>query len=142
MQKENKSFKNIIILLVVVIVLLIGFGIILIIELHDEKEDIEKLSPNPSYNSSTYPNNNHHYDDEEHLNTDNQNYITKEEALNIALNHAKLSSKDIYDVGVELDYKYNQTVYEIDFKYQQYEYEYYINAENSSIIKSFREIDY
>ena len=71
----------------------------------------------------------------------NSNYISKEKALDIALNNAKISQNNIRNIEVELDYKYGETVYEVTFDYQQYEYEYYINAENGNILKSFREID-
>ena len=57
------------------------------------------------------------------------------------MEHANLNQKDIYDLDVELDYKYNKNVYEIDFNYQQYEYEYYIDAITGTIVKSFKEID-
>ena len=69
------------------------------------------------------------------------NYISRENALKVALDDAKINQKDIHDIDVELDYKYNQIVYEVNFDYQQYEYEYYINAENGNIVKSFKQID-
>ena len=57
------------------------------------------------------------------------------------VDNAKLNKSDVYDINVELDYKYGQKVYEIDFNYNQYEYEYYINATNGKIVHHFKEID-
>ena len=142
MKKDNNNVKNIIIiLLVVVIALLIGFGIFFIFEFAEERNDIRDLyeyNNNSNYNSN-YDSSN---DDNNFSNdTNNENYISHEKALEIALNNVKLNQKDVYNIDIELDYKYNQIVYEVNFDYQQFEYEYYINAESGNIIKSFRERD-
>ena len=55
--------------------------------------------------------------------------ITKEEAKQIALNHANVS--DIYDYEIELD----DNKYEIEFKSSNKEYEYEINATTGKIIE-------
>ena len=150
--KEGKGLKIVIVLLVLIIVLLVGFGIFFIEELIDEKEEIRDLY---DYDSKIYSdgsiNNNNNDNQINNNNSDNnagitssnpnENYISKENALKTALDHAKINQNDIRNVEVELDYKYNQTVYEVTFDYKQYEYEYYINAENGNILKSFREID-
>ena len=52
-----------------------------------------------------------------------------------------MKQSDIHDLDIELDYKYDNTVYEIDFNYKNYEYEYYINAQSGKIIHSFKERD-
>ncbi len=81
--------------------------------------------------------------DDENKSFDEDEYytISKDNALKIALDDVKLTQSDIRDIDIELDYKYGQTVYEITFDYQQYEYEYYIDARNGDIVKSFKEID-
>ncbi len=68
-------------------------------------------------------------------------YISKEEALNIVLNNLDIAQTDLYDLSIELDHKYNTTVYDIDFKYNRLEYDYYLNAKTGEIIKSFSERD-
>ena len=134
MEKKKNGLKIIIGLLVVIIILLVGFIIFFIEEFIDEKEEIENL-----YNHDSITSN--YYNSDYTANNTNENYISKENALKTALDDAQINQNDIHDIEVELDYKYNQTVYEVTFNYQQYEYEYYINAENSNILKSFKEID-
>ena len=68
-------------------------------------------------------------------------YISKDEALNKVLTNLGITNNDIYDLSIELDYKYNTTVYEVDFKYNRFEYDYYLNAKTGEIIKSFSERD-
>ncbi len=152
MEKKNKALIVVITLLVLIIVLMIGFIVLFINEFEDEKEEIRDLY-GYKYDTTKPTNNNHNNDDNNHHNEElsnnnsnttnnNSNYISKEDALKKALDDAKINQNDIYDINIELDYKYNQTVYEIDFNYQQFEYEYYINAETSDIVKSFKEIDH
>ena len=137
MKKEEKKLKNIIVLLTIIIVILVGLAIFVIIEFNDERKDIRELY---NHNNGGYNDNldNPNSDDN---NDYNNNYISREKALKIALDDVKLNNSDVYDIDIELDYKYNQMVYEIDFKYNNYEYEYFINALNGNIIKSFRERD-
>lgn len=69
------------------------------------------------------------------------NYISQQEALNIALNHVNINQNDVFDIDIDLDYEYNQTVYEVSFHYDRFEYEFYINAESGEMIYSFKEVD-
>lgn len=66
-------------------------------------------------------------------------YISKEEALNIALNHANIHKKDASRIRVELDKEYNKMIYEVQFDYNFKEYEYDIDASSKEIV--FYEID-
>ena len=163
MEKNKNGSKIIITLLVIIIILLVCFLIFFMEEFIDERHEFINLynhsegmytgnydkMPNNSYNSDNNINVNNNgnnsntavTDNNKDTNNINKNYITKENALKIALDDEQISRNDIYDIEVELDYKYNQTVYEVTFNYQKYEYEYYINAENGNILKSFREID-
>ena len=158
MKKEN-NLKIIIVLLSVIIILLIGFMLFFMYELIDERNEMrEELSTdsdriyfdsndhdritNENQDTTTINNeSNSHSDITSSNSNNNPNYISKEKALKTALDDAKISQNDIREIEVELDYKYNKTVYEVTFNYQQYEYEYYINAENGNILKSFRERD-
>ncbi len=155
--KGNNLYKILIPALLGIIVLLLV--IILVVVLKDDIKDDDKLvNNNPSYNENYdddyYEDNNNVIDDNNQednntTNNDNNNnnnttttkYISKDKALSIALNNAKLNKSDVYDISVELDYKYGQTVYEIDFDYNKYDYEYYINATTGKIIHHFKEID-
>ncbi len=145
MEKNQSNLKIVIVLLVVIILLLIGLSIFFIEEFIDEKEEIKNLYNNDDRvytdNSSNVTNNDNSNDNTNSNENNNKNYISRENALKIALDDAKINQSDIRDIDIELDYKYGQTVYEVNFDYQQYEYEYYINAESGNIVKSFKEID-
>lgn len=134
LKKKEFNYKIIIGLLVAIIVILIGFFIYFIEESIDEKEEIRHIN-------NTYENNSVNSNNDTSTNATNQNYISRDEVLTIALKDANINQSDIRDIDIELDYKYGQTVYEVNFNYKQYEYEYYINAENGNIVKSFRERD-
>ena len=75
-------------------------------------------------------------------NTNTNNYISRDKAIEIALNHAKLEKSSVRDLDADLERKYNTVVYEVDFEYQNYDYEYYIDATKGTIVHSFKEIDY
>ena len=79
--------------------------------------------------------------DEEVAPADTSNYITVEEALDLALANAGLKREQVWDIDVELERKFGQVVFEVSFDAEQYEYEIYINAESGEIVKSFKEIN-
>ncbi len=137
-KKTNNDRKVIYILVGVIVILIILLGAFYLKEeLFDHHEE------------NYYPNVDNNIDDME----DNQvpsktpndagdeQYIGQQKALNVVLKSLKLTSKDIYDLDIELDYKFGKTVYDLDFKYQHYEYEYYVEATTGKIVKSFRELD-
>lgn len=68
-------------------------------------------------------------------------YISVERALEIALEDVGANEQNVRDIDVELDYKFNQNVYEVTFDYNGYEYEYYLNPTSGGIVKSFKEVD-
>lgn len=143
MEKKSKGLLIIIALLIIIIVLLVGFIIFFInnVNFAGGKSQIRDLYSYSDNSTKATNENNDIVANDSISNVTSNNYISKEEALKKALEHAKINQNDIYDTNVEIDYKYNQTVYEIDFNYQQFEYEYYINAENGEIVKSFKERD-
>lgn len=67
-------------------------------------------------------------------------YITRDKALEVALNDMKLSKNNVYDVDVEFETKTNHgsNVYEVSFDYNNYEYEYYIDATTGKILSSYK----
>ena len=125
--EKNKNLKYIIILLIIIILLLVGFIIFCAVEFLDERAEIRRL-----YNNGNTVNNDV---------SSNEKYISREEALKVALTDIGVNQEDVYDIDIELDYKYSKTVFEVNFNYGKYEYEYYINAEDGTIVKSFKEID-
>lgn len=60
-------------------------------------------------------------------------YISKEEAKNIALTHAGLSAGDVTRLRTEFDYDDGRAEYEVDFHHGGYEYDYEIDAESGAI---------
>ncbi len=71
------------------------------------------------------------------------NYISAEEALEIALNKAALAESDITRLEVELDFDddVNAMVYEIEFVYGEMKYEYEIRAGKGNAIILEQEIE-
>ena len=68
-------------------------------------------------------------------------YLTKEEARDIALQHAGLSVSDVSRLHIEFDRDDRRPEYDIDFRYNGYEYDYEIHAETGKILKSEKERD-
>lgn len=138
---ENKKinmYKYIIPTLLIVIVLLL---IIILLVLWNQAEDNLKSVNDRVGENSTINNEVNDNNSLKENNSTSNNYISKQEALNISLKDIGISQDNIRDLDLELDYKYGKTVYEISFNYKQFEYEYYIDAENGEIIHSFKEID-
>ena len=141
--KKNKN-KTILIILAIIIAILVIISIFLYAKLEavDDRDDHSGYTTNQNNNvnndNSSINNDNNNINEN---NNSNSNYISKDEALEKALNSLNISQSNIYDLSNELDYKYGQTVYEIEFKYDGYEYEFYIDAETGNIVKSFKERD-
>lgn len=153
MEKKNKNekentWKIVAICMTVVIVFLIILVMFLIDHLEDRYDDKEESVPNvvdksDNADSSLSDNKDNTTEEESNNKTETtNNYIGKEKALDIVLDHAKVEQKNIYDLDIELDYKYGSNVYEIDFNYDHYDYEYYVDAKSGEILHSFKEFDY
>lgn len=137
MKQKEKSLKIVIGLLIMMIVLLIGFMFFFIEELREEKEEMKNFD----YTHDLEYRDDRDVSGQPSRDPKQENYISRNEAFKIALEDINLSQSDVYDMEIELDYKYGQVVYEVTFHDRQFEYEYYIQAETGEIIKSFREID-
>ena len=140
MKDKNKD-TLIGVLIGIIIVLVIGCIVMVI-----KEERLEEKYDNQNYvdNSNTNINSDEDISGNIQENTTgvtNDKYISKQDAINIALKDLKLTEKDVYDLEVELERKYNNTVYEVNFDYKNLDYEYYINATNGNIVKSFSELD-
>lgn len=64
---------------------------------------------------------------------DTTGYITKEEALAIALDHAQLTESDIVGLRIELDEDDGKMEYDVEFVSNYTEYDYDINAKSGEI---------
>lgn len=62
--------------------------------------------------------------------------ISREEAINKALENAGLKREDVRDIEAELDLERGVTVWEVDFESKNTEYSYEINAQTGEILKS------
>lgn len=126
------------ILLGVIICILLG-GLILLYVKYEQLED--RYDEEYHYNTN-YDNNNNVVDENNtNNNQENSNYITRDKALQIALDNLKIKQENVYDLDIELEYKnrYGKMVYEVSFDYNRYEYEYYIDATSGKILDSFIE---
>lgn len=132
MKKEKKDHKTIIIILLSVILVLLFIVIFLFIgrEFDDDRNHISPVENNQTLDSSSSTEN-----------TEDDNSISTEEALQIALDHFRLQKNDIYDLSIESDYKYNAAVYEVDFSYHYYDYEVIINKKTKKILHAQKERD-
>ena len=66
----------------------------------------------------------------------NTEYIGREKAKDIALNHAGYGKSQVSDLECELEHEYGTVVYDVSFDADNYEYEYKINAVTGNIIDS------
>ena len=60
--------------------------------------------------------------------------ISRDKAIEIALDEANLKQSDVYDIDAELDREYNDLVWEVDFETNATEYTFLINAQTGSVI--------
>ncbi len=67
--------------------------------------------------------------------------ISRERAIEIALDHAKLQEKDVINLTADLDREYGISEWEVEFDKDGFEYSYDINASTGEIIKSDKERD-
>ncbi len=73
--------------------------------------------------------------------SNSNNIISRDKAKNIALNHAGVSEKDIFDFDIELDKDKKALHYDIDFEVSNTDYEYEIDATSGKILFSKAEKD-
>ena len=63
-------------------------------------------------------------------------YITRDEALNIALSNAKKAKNEVSELEVEFGYEDGRLTYEIEFNADGFEYEYEIDAQTKKVVRS------
>ena len=66
-------------------------------------------------------------------------YITRDEAVRAALEHAKVKQADARDLDVEFDVERATPVYEVDFEVGQVDYDYEIHAVTGAVVSYFKE---
>ncbi len=73
--------------------------------------------------------------------TVSQTEITREKAIEIALNHAGFKQDEVINLTAEYDRELSGNEWEVEFDKDNYEYSYEINAQSGEIIKNEKEID-
>jgi uncharacterized membrane protein YkoI len=68
-------------------------------------------------------------------------YISADEAKEIALSHAGVAETNVFDYDCELEHVGGRAVYEIDFESMNYEHDYDIDAVTGEIIRSDKEFN-
>ncbi len=150
---KAKEGNSIVVILLSVIIILLVAGLAFFLfryealdekydDLEDQYEKLEHNSPtNVPDNSSSSINSNSN-SNVSNSNVSN-NTISRDQALQIALDDLKVSKSDVYELDVELENKirYGGTVFEVSFDYNMYEYEYYIDPTSGKILDSFKSID-
>ena len=86
-----------------------------------------------STNTSINTNNNNS------TNTNTNNYISEEEAREIALRDASLNANEVTFTDIDLDLKNGNAIYEVDFESNTQEYEYKIDGITKAIINKKQE---
>lgn len=69
------------------------------------------------------------------------NTVTREKALETALDKAGLTEAEVRDLDIELDTERGRTVWEIDFEHKGMEFSYDVDAETGNITAVERERD-
>ncbi len=65
--------------------------------------------------------------------------ITRERAVELALEKAGLDRNAVFDIEAELDREREGVLWEVDFETREHEYSYDINAYDGTVVKSDRE---
>ena len=65
--------------------------------------------------------------------------ISREQAIDIALNAAGLSRENVYDLEAELDREFGGTYWEVDFETREFEYSYDVDAQSGAVARTERE---
>ena len=68
-------------------------------------------------------------------------YLSREEAIAIALKNAGLEESQVTRLKVEFDYDDGRPEYDVEFKHDGWEYEYEIHAESGKILRSDKDWD-
>lgn len=67
------------------------------------------------------------------------NLITRDRAIEIALENAGLAKGSVYELEAELDKERTGTFWEVDFETREFDYSYEINAESGMVVRHEKE---
>ena len=70
---------------------------------------------------------------------ENTELITRDGAIEIALNKAGLAKDEVYELEAELDKEREGVMWEVDFETREYEYSYEINAQTGAVVHQEKE---
>lgn len=90
---------------------------------------------NSNSNETTNNNSDNNTNNDTSKQDETHNYITKDEAIDIALANENLTINDVIMEKVELDNDHGRIVYEVEFYINGFEYEYEIDAATKEVIK-------
>lgn len=65
--------------------------------------------------------------------------VSRERAIELALDNAGVALEEVRDLEAELDREYGGVYWEVDFEHGGYEYSYDINTTTGEITKAYRE---
>jgi len=65
--------------------------------------------------------------------------ISRQQAIDIALQHASLTQNAVYDLEAELDRELTGTYWEVDFETRELEFSYDIDAKTGQIVRNHQE---
>ena len=65
--------------------------------------------------------------------------VSRERAIELALDNAGVALEEVRDLEAELDRERGGVYWEVDFEHGGYEYSYYINTTTGEITKAYRE---
>ncbi len=120
-------------------------GLILTLSACDLDDVVENKNPNNGI-SSTTDGSSENIISQDGLMSDTSSgasstQITRDRAIEIALNHAGFKQSDVINLSADYDRELNGDEWEIEFDKDGYEYSYDIDAASGKIINNTKEID-
>lgn len=74
-------------------------------------------------------------------NTETTELLSRERAVEFALQAAGLTRDEVFDIDAELERERGEVIWEVDFETRDYEFSYHIDAETGAVIRSGKEIN-
>lgn len=67
--------------------------------------------------------------------------ITRDEAIEIALEHFGLTADEAFDIDAEIEKEFSGTFWEVEFETSDFEYTVFLEAEGGVVIREYKEIN-
>lgn len=74
-------------------------------------------------------------------NTETNELLSRERAIEIALQAAVLTRDEVFDIDAELERERGDIIWEVDFETRDYEFSYHVDAETGAVTRSDKEIN-